>query len=62
MPRINEASIDVIANRVLGYRSFDTTSMPTEEVQNVLSNADRRNLRKLVKIAIRETLRESENI
>lgn len=52
---INEAGIDAIANRVLGFGSFDKSSTPTPDAVSALSGS-RRHIRRLVKTAIRNAI------
>lgn len=52
MVKLNEADLDVIANELLGYRSFDKSSAPSLNAGKAL-DGDRAALRKLVKAAAR---------
>ncbi len=52
---MNEAAIDALANRILGYRSFQYDSQyPVNDLAFLALDGDRKALRKLVKDAIRE--------
>ena len=57
---MNEAGLDVIANAVLGFRSFDENSTPTERAQKAL-RGDRTALRLIAKEVARRALLEMEN-
>jgi hypothetical protein len=56
---LNEAGLDVVANRLLGFGMFDQNSKPTPDALSALSGS-RAALRKLVKAAARMARDEIE--